>query len=140
MQLHELKKVNNGKAKKRIGRGGKRGTMSGRGQKGQKSRAGRKMRPGMREFIIRLPKKKGITNPSLKGSVAVINVDTLEKRMVKDAVVDLASLRSAKLIRYEKYVKILGNGDIKKALKIDKNVKLSKTAKEKILAAGGTIG
>lgn len=50
------------KDKKRVGRGGKRGTYSGKGQKGQKSRAGRNMRPGLRDLIIRIPKKKGYKN------------------------------------------------------------------------------
>lgn len=50
------------KNKKRVGRGGKRGTYSGKGQKGQKSRAGRNMRPGLRDLIIRIPKKKGYKN------------------------------------------------------------------------------
>ncbi len=48
------------KSKKRVGRGGKRGTYSGRGIKGQKSRAGRKMRPAIRDLIQRTPKLRGV--------------------------------------------------------------------------------
>ncbi|PIS13477.1 MAG: hypothetical protein COT67_01505 [Candidatus Tagabacteria bacterium CG09_land_8_20_14_0_10_41_14] len=59
MQLHQLKPSTKNKDKKRIGRGGKRGTYSGRGLKGQKSRAGRKLRPQLRDIIKRLPKKRG---------------------------------------------------------------------------------
>ena len=59
MQLHELRPVHKNKSKKRIGRGGKRGTYSGRGMKGQKSRAGRKIRPAIRDLIQRTPKLRG---------------------------------------------------------------------------------
>lgn len=62
MQLHTLKPLHSGRSKKRIGRGGKRGTYSGRGQKGQKSRAGRKIRPAMRDLIQRIPKLRGAGN------------------------------------------------------------------------------
>lgn len=48
MQLHELKPIHPRKRRKRVGRGGKRGTFSGRGTKGQKSRAGASVRPGFR--------------------------------------------------------------------------------------------
>lgn len=48
MQLHDLKPFSRSKQKKRVGRGGKRGTYSGRGSKGQKSRAGTRIPPGFR--------------------------------------------------------------------------------------------
>jgi len=59
MQLHELQPEHYNKDGKRIARGGKRGKTSGRGQKGQKSRSGRKMRPAVRDFVQRLPKLRG---------------------------------------------------------------------------------
>jgi large subunit ribosomal protein L15 len=59
MQLHELKPRHKLKKKKRVGRGGKRGTYSGRGQKGQLARAGRKLKPIVREIIKRYPKLRG---------------------------------------------------------------------------------
>lgn len=59
MQLHELKPIHKRKKAKRVGRGGKRGTYSGRGQKGQRARAGRKMKPVVREIIKRYPKLRG---------------------------------------------------------------------------------
>jgi len=62
MQLHQLQANHPNLAKKRIGRGGKRGTTSGRGTKGQHSRAGRRIRPAERDFIQRLPKLRGIGN------------------------------------------------------------------------------
>lgn len=59
MQLHEIRPLHKGKKRKRVGRGGKRGTYSGRGQKGQKSRAGRRLEPVIREIIKRYPKLRG---------------------------------------------------------------------------------
>jgi large subunit ribosomal protein L15 len=59
MQLHQLQPITKKKAEKRVGRGGKRGTYSGRGLKGQKARAGRKIRPAIRDYIQKLPKIKG---------------------------------------------------------------------------------
>lgn len=56
MQLHTLQPAHKLRGKKRIGRGGKRGTYSGRGVKGQKARAGRKIRPAIRDLIQSLPK------------------------------------------------------------------------------------
>ena len=59
MQLHEIEIIHYNKDAKRVGRGGKRGKTCGRGQKGQKSRSGRKMRPAVRDLIQRLPKLRG---------------------------------------------------------------------------------
>ena len=63
MQLHEIKAIHKNKSSKRIGRGGKKGTYSGKGIKGQKSRAGRKPRLGFAggdtTIAKRLPKQKG---------------------------------------------------------------------------------
>lgn len=64
MQLHELQPIHQSKSKKRIGRGGKRGTYSGKGIKGQKSRAGRKIRPAIRDLIQRTPKLRGSKDKS----------------------------------------------------------------------------
>jgi large subunit ribosomal protein L15 len=64
MQLHQIKPAHeaNNKDKKRIGRGGKRGTYSGHGMKGQKSRAGHRIRPAERDLIQHLPKLRGSGN------------------------------------------------------------------------------
>jgi len=66
MQLHELKPRTVSKSKKRIGRGGKRGTYSGKGIKGQKSRAGRKIRPAIRDLKQRTPKLRGAKNQAVR--------------------------------------------------------------------------
>ena len=72
--LHKLKK------KKRIGRGGKRGTYSGRGIKGQKSRAGRKFAPVIRGLIKRYPKLRGYRFKAEEKNLAVVNVEVLDKK------------------------------------------------------------
>jgi len=59
MQLHEIKPIHKLKSKKRIGRGGKRGTYCGKGVKGQKARAGAKIRPEIRDLIKKIHKKRG---------------------------------------------------------------------------------
>ena len=59
MQLHDLKPNYKSKEKKRVGRGGKKGTYSGKGMKGQKSRAGRKLEPPVRGLIKRYHKLRG---------------------------------------------------------------------------------
>ena len=60
MQLHELQPFHRLKRKaQRVGRGGKRGTTSGKGTKGQKARAGHRIRPAERDLIIRIPKLRG---------------------------------------------------------------------------------
>ncbi|MDD4466899.1 MAG: uL15 family ribosomal protein, partial [Candidatus Pacebacteria bacterium] len=79
MQIHELKIKNKAKKKKRVGRGGKRGTYSGRGMKGQKSRAGRKMEPLIRGSIKRYPKLKGYKFKSFK-DIVVLNLSVLNKK------------------------------------------------------------
>lgn len=70
MQLHELQPLHENKKEKRVGRGGKRGTYSGRGVKGQKSRAGHSIRPAERDLIQQIPKLRGYANNPKKGRKA----------------------------------------------------------------------
>ncbi len=128
MQLHQLKPRHRQYPKTRVGRGGKRGTTSGRGQKGQKSRSGHRIRPAERDYIQRLPKLRGYKNRSDK-QARIINVQDLEKR-VEGNTVDRATLPHVD--------KILGSGEVKKALTV-KGFKVSESARKKIEAAGGTI-
>ena len=60
MMIHELPSIK--KRAQRIGRSGKRGSYSGRGVKGQKSRSGRRLRPAERDLILRIPKMRGFAN------------------------------------------------------------------------------
>jgi len=148
MQLHELKRNTPNKKSRRVGRGGKRGKTSGRGTKGQKARAGRKLRPELRDTIKKLPKQRGHGKNRARTVNAsrikphAINVNTLE--LVCDAgdVVTSAMLLKKGVVRAQKgrapAVKILGNGTLTKKLTIS-NMSVSKSAKEKIEKAGGEI-
>ncbi len=142
MQLHQLKPIHKLKKRKRVGRGGKRGTYSGKGIKGQKSRAGRKFAPIIRELIKRYPKLRGYRFKGRQKNLAVINVGVLEKKFAESDLVNPKILLERRLIRRIKgkipKVKILGEGELTKKLTIE-NCEVSKSAKEAIEKAGGTI-
>ena len=141
MQLHELQKNSTSKRKKRVGRGGKKGTYCGGGGKGQKGRAGAKFKPLIREWIKKYPKLRGY-NFNVMGAVSVVNLDILESSFEANTVVSPETLVVKRLVRKVDgklpVVKILSVGEIKKALVIE-NCKVSKIAKEKIEKAGGTV-
>jgi large subunit ribosomal protein L15 len=142
MQLHELK-IKKPKTKKRIGRGGKRGTYSGRGQKGQKSRAGRRIRPAERDIIIRLPKLRGFRNKPKNPKPKIIKIENLIKKIkafnFKDEI-NLEALKNLSLIpkNYKGEVKIIGLFEENLPLTI-KGLKISNKLKEKIINSGGKI-
>ncbi len=142
MQLHQLKPNHKRKKGKRIGRGGKRGTYSGRGIKGQKSRAGRQMVPSIRQLVKKYPKLRGYRFKIRRQKPAVIDLKLLEKNFKKGDLVSPNSLLEKKLISRIKgkapKVKILDRGELKKEL-IIKNCQVSKLAKEKIEKAKGII-
>lgn len=152
MQLHKLRPKYKLEKRKRVGRGGKRGTYSGRGIKGQKARAGRRLKPAIRGLIKKYPKLRGYKFKSVKRKPAVINVETLEKKLFAkggfagggetEIKISPKILLERGLIRRIKgkipKVKILGKGKIKKALVIE-GCQVSKSAKEKIEKAGGNI-
>ncbi len=127
MQSNNLNSIR--KKSKRVGRGGKRGTYSGRGSKGQTARAGRRIRPAIRDLLIRTPKLRGYKNKPIKRKLPVINVGDLEK-MVPGNIVNKESLSGA--------YKILGNGEVKRALTVQ-GLPVSKSAKAKIEKAGGKV-
>jgi len=135
VQLHQIKPIHKQKSRKRVGRGGKHGTYSGRGIKGQKSRAGRKLRPEIRDFIKKIPKKRGYRFKAIKSKPEIINLRDLEKYFNEEDVVSPEILLEKGLISRIKgrvpEVKILGSGELKKKLKIE-GCKMSKSA-EKIL-------
>ena len=141
MQLHELKKNTTFKKKKRVGRGGKKGTYCGTGGKGQKGRAGAKFKPLIREWVKKYPKLRGY-NFNVLSSVSAVNLDVLEKIFNEKDIVSPETLVSKKAVRRvdgkAPLVKILSRGEIKKALVIE-NCTVSKAAREKIEKAGGTI-
>jgi len=128
--------------RKRVGRGegSGHGKQSGKGNKGHKARSGGAkggtFEGGQMPLTRRLP-KFGFHNPT-RVEYEVVNVASLEKVFETGAVIDLDALKAARLVRTEKPVKLLANGDISKAFTI-KVHKASETAVEKIAAAGGKV-
>jgi large subunit ribosomal protein L15 len=128
-------------ARKRVGRGNSsgHGTYSGRGLKGQKSRAGGKMRPGFEggqlPLIKRLPKKRGFFN-LFRTEYSVVNLGDLNT-FEKGSEVTLESLKKAGLVKsLRQPVKILAGGKLDRPLSIQAH-KFSAAAKAVIEANGG---
>lgn len=146
MQLYQLKPKHKLKKKKRVGRGGKRGTYSGRGLKGQKSRAGRKFKPAIRGLIKKYPKLRGYRFKSRvksqKSKITILNLEILEKRFSSGEKITPEILLERKIIRRIKgrlpKVKILSRGKLTKKLIIE-GCQSSKSTKEEIEKAGGSI-
>lgn len=135
MQLHDFFLKTKHKTSRRVGRGGKRGTYSGRGTKGQHARAGAKIRPEERDIIKRIPKLRGFKFKSFGDTYAVLNLRILEKSFAPGSVVSPQSLLASGLISRIKgripKIKILGHGELKKNFTF-KNVLFSKTAATKV--------
>jgi large subunit ribosomal protein L15 len=137
MQIHDITSRNTTRNKKRVGRGGKRGTTSGKGQKGQKARAGHKMRPGYRDQLIRTPKKRGYKNKPKSPRSTVITLTQLAK--LSEAIITSEVLVVHKYIKsIQAPAKIVATGSLSSAKEI-KNIPASKTAKEAIVKAGGKV-
>lgn len=144
MRLHELKPAEGSThAKKRKGRGigSGLGKTAGKGHKGQKARSGGGKGPsfegGQTPLQRRLP-KRGFTNARFKVEYSVINLTLLDK-FDADTTVTPESLVECGAVKQMKNggVKILGNGELTKAIHVKANA-FSAAAKEKIEAAGGT--
>jgi len=144
IQIYQIKPVHKSKNRKRVGRGGKKGTYCGRGMKGQKSRAGRKMVPIIRGIIKRYPKLRGYRFGSLKKNKneVIVNFNVLNENFKEGEIVSPQVLIKKGIICKIKArtpkVKILAKGDLSKKL-IIKGCNLSKQAKEKIKKIGGTV-
>ncbi len=130
------------KKRKRLGRGigSGHGKTSGKGHKGRGSRSGGNTPPGYEggqmPLARRLP-KRGFHNPS-REEYRIINLGSLE-RFTAGAVVDMAALREAGLVRGKnKKVKILAQGMLTKALVVKAHA-FSQQAREKIVALGGSV-
>lgn len=143
MKLHELAPSEGSrKNRKRVGRGpgsGMGGTAT-RGNKGHNQRSGGGVRPGFEGGQMplhrRLP-KRGFKNVLAK-KVVIVNVADLD-RFEDKAVIDAAALKEIGLIKggFDK-IKVLGNGEVSKSFSL-KQCLVSKSAREKIESAGGTI-
>ena len=138
MQLHQLKPIHKNKSRKRIGRGGKRGAYSGRGLKGQKSRAGRRIKPATREILGRLPKLRGVKFRTLKSKAKIINLDDLERKIGGDIIDRKVLIESGLIKKSDEEVKILSEGELTRAFKVS-GLKVSKKAREKIEKVGGRV-
>ena len=144
MQFHDLApEEGSRKKRKRVGRGlgSGMGKTSTRGHKGLKARSGGSVRPGFEggqmPIYRRLP-KRGFKNYPFKTNNAVLNIRDLD-RFEDGATIDELVLRDVGLVKGKvDGVKILGEGDLSKKFSLI-NILVSKTAKEKIESAGGTI-
>ncbi|MBI5699860.1 50S ribosomal protein L15 [Candidatus Saganbacteria bacterium] len=133
LNLTNLKPVRGSRKRKmRVGRGTSsgHGKTCGRGHKGQTSRAGgtkgARFEGGQTPLYRRLPKKRGFNNILFRKEYEVINLNDLNKYEGE-----------VNLIKPDLLVKVLGEGELKKALKVTAN-KFSQSAKAKIEKAGGS--
>jgi len=143
MKLHELRPAKGAKKKKRrVGRGiaAGQGKTAGRGTKGQNARAGGGVRPyfegGQLPLVRRLPHRRGFTN-IFKVYYTPVNLDRLDEFTAGDEV-SPADLAEAGIIKSPREpVVILGRGELDRPLTV-KAHRFSASAREKILAAGGS--
>ena len=144
MKLHDLKPAQGSRTpavRKGRGTGSGLGKTSGRGHKGQRARSGGGKGPyfeGGQTPLQRRTPKRGFTN-IFKKEYVVVNLKQLEDRFEEGTVVTPAVLVETGLVKNVRDgIKILGNGEITKALTV-KAQGFSKTAVDKITAAGGQV-
>jgi len=136
MQLHQFS-GNRKRISRRIARGGKRGTYSGRGQKGQKSRAGRRMRPAMRDLIARIPKRRGFRNKPHSTQPFVIPASKIARL---SGAITVALLKKEGIVpkRHNGEVKIIGVAELKKPITFT-GIKASASFRALVERAGGKV-
>ncbi|MCY4369730.1 MAG: 50S ribosomal protein L15 [bacterium] len=140
LKLHHLRPPDGSKRKRiRVGRGesGRRGKTAGRGTKGLKAR--RQVRPGFEggqtPLQIRIPQLPGF-KPYKREEFTVVNVDSLTA-FPAGQTVSLSLLREAGLVRKRGKVKVLGRGEMDRALTVEAH-SFSGSARRKIEGAGGS--
>ncbi len=143
MNLHDLAPARGAKKRrKRIGRGpgSGHGKTSTKGHKGILARSGGGKRPGFEggqmPLVRRLP-KFGFTNP-FRVEYAIVNITSFTEWKGSDTVTPQALVDAGLVKRKKLPIKILGNGELKKALVVQAH-KFSKSAEAKIQAAGGRV-
>lgn len=143
--LHTIKRTTKNKSAKLVGRGGKRGKTAGRGTKGQKARAGHRIRPALRDAIKKLPKLRGRgknINKAFQIIPTAVNVSQLDKAFNANESVTPSALLAKGLVRRVNgkmpAIKVLASGEITKALEIY-DIQASEAAAKKITAAGGKV-
>lgn len=144
MKLHELTYAEGARTKKRrVGRGpgSGKGKTSGKGHKGQRARSGSGIRRGFEGGQMPLQRripKRGFTN-IFKKEFEIVNLDGLEMTFDDGAEITIEELKASKLVKHAKDgIKILGRGDLSKKFHVHAHA-VSKSAQEKIQAAGGTV-
>ena len=141
LKLHHLRPAPGSKKDRtRVGRGeGSKGKTAGRGGKGTKARY--QVRPGLEggnlNFVMRSPKLKGFKNP-FRVEYQVVNLDKLAVLYPQGGDVTVADLVAKGAVRKNEKVKVLGTGDIAVSLTVAVD-KVSESAQQKILAAGGSV-
>jgi large subunit ribosomal protein L15 len=141
LKLHHLRPAPGSKKDRiRVGRGeASKGKTAGRGTKGTKARY--QVRPGFEgggvRLVMRTPKLRGFKNP-FRVEYQVVNVETLAELFPQGGSVTVADLVAKGAVRKNEPVKVLGNGDISVKLNVSVD-KVSRSAAEKIVAAGGSI-
>ena len=140
MKVHDLQPAPGSKtAKRRVGRGigGKGGKTAGRGTKGQNSRS--KVRAGFEggqlPLAQRVPKLRGFNNP-FRVEYTVVNLDSLADFDGDEVTPE--SLRARGLVHKHGLVKVLGRGELSRALRVRAHA-FSRSAEQAITAAGGTV-
>ncbi len=143
--LHTIKQKRKTKSKKRIARGGKRGATSGKGTKGQKSRAGHRIRPAERDLIKKIPKLRGRgknTFKSIRSKKAPVNLNDLEKMFSSGDIINPKVLIEKGLVMKRgsviPVVKILATGILTKKFTVQ-GCHVSASAKIKIEKASGEV-
>jgi large subunit ribosomal protein L15 len=140
LKVHHLRPAPGAKtAKTRVGRGeGSKGKTAGRGTKGTSARyqVPATFEGGQTPLHMRLPKLKGFTNP-FRTVYQVVNLDRLAGLFPDGGEVDPDVLVARGAVRKGQLVKVLGSGEIGVALQVHAHA-FSATAREKIVAAGGT--
>ncbi|WP_083942214.1 50S ribosomal protein L15 [Sanguibacter suarezii] len=141
LKVHHLRPAPGAKtAKTRVGRGeASKGKTAGRGTKGQKARyqIPERFEGGQMPMHMRLPKLRGFKNP-FRTEYQVVNLEKLSALYPKGGVVTVEDLVAKGAVRKGELVKVLGTGEITVKLNVAVD-KVSTSAKDKILAAGGTI-
>jgi large subunit ribosomal protein L15 len=142
IKLHHLKPPAGAKTdRKRVARGdrGRGGKTAGRGTKGSGARGTipESFEGGQVPLVRRQPKLPGFNNPN-KVVFAVINVARLEDAFEAGDEVTVETLTARGLVKKKRPVKVLGNGELTKALTVDVDA-ITATAREKVIAAGGTV-
>ncbi len=142
MKLHDLKPAEGSKhRRRRVGRGisAGQGKTAGRGTKGQRSRTGRGIKPyfegGQLPLVRRLPHNRGFKN-LFRVEYQVVNLGTLDTKFDAGAEVTPEELVKRGLVTKSDHVKVLGSGELSKALTVKAHA-FSESAKGKIAAAGG---